>query len=122
MKTDAVAGGVSGGIEQLAGALGIVGIERSPGAVGPAFGRKDAVGGASHSAPQVFEHGAAIESAGEGLAHAGVFEDGIAKVEAHVGEDGSGPGENFEAGLFAERKNHVGGEGIDGDVGTSLSQ
>ena len=51
-----------------------------------------------------------------------VLQDRIAQVQGDIGVNGSGSLHDGQTRIFAQHQNGVGGEGIDGDIGTVLAQ
>ena len=122
MKANAVHLRISRLLEQLAGAGGIVVIGRHVAVVSPALRGQNAVGGPGKTALQIFEQRAAVNGIREGLPNSLVLENGIAQIECQIRQDGAGSVQDGEIGVAFQGQDHVGGQGVDGDVGAAFAQ
>ncbi len=109
-------------IQNFHGFVGSKFVLRHVGVVRPALWWKDAVGSLRKSAPEIFDHGPAVNGIGNRLAHADIAQDGIAQVEGQIVEDSSGRMFYFEVGLLLKGQHHIGGQRVTGNVSAAFAQ
>src|SRR5260221_13255009 len=69
------------------------------------------------------QHGSAIDSVGQGLAHTYVFQNWIAQVERHIGQHSSWLLFDNQLRVATKRSNHVRAEGPTGrNIGAAFAQ
>src|SRR5262249_30983767 len=109
MEPHAIDGWVSGGVQELPGAFGIIVVGGYVGRICPALCGKNACGGSRKSAPQILEHGATINCIRKRLAYANVFQNGITIVESHVLQYRTGSSHHRQTRLLLKGDDHVRG-------------
>ena len=84
--------------------------------------RENAGGRLREIAPQILDHGLAIDGVGEGLPNAHIAQDRITQIERQIAERSSGCALDDEVRLLLESEHHVGSKRVAGDVGAAFAE
>src|SRR6202165_864553 len=122
MKTHAVDGRVSSGIEYPARSFGVELIFRHVAVICPTLWREDTVGRPRETAPQILDHGSAINGVSERLPDAYVTQNWIAQVKCQVAEHRARRPLHLKVRLLVEREHHIGSQRVAGDVGAAFAK
>src|SRR5581483_6353186 len=122
MNADAVPRRISCRVEQLPRPGWIIRILAYTRIVGPTLGWQHAGSRPDRIPPKKMHERSPVDGMSNGLAHANVLQNRVAKIERHVGEDSSGSAQHLEVRFAFECRDHVRWQRIYRDIGAALPQ